>query len=377
MSTDHLPPVHHHEGLVSKTAHEIEHRYQNGENLQSVLHDEIHHLRTAEIKSGHSGRADFKHDLKQLDSKLHADHILPHLHIHSAGRHIGEVDVAGHKADHAGKGPPRAEHPSLQHSAKAGGRTDSHSPPGREYKASALPAEIQSNHPVGNRVAEVPDENTVGKGAADAQSMPQLKQVINRAKAENRPLSLVQIGDSHIAGGLETPALANGLSSRLGVPVNYAEDGIRGAKASDALNNPNFFLKDLNKNTDLVVVSFGSNDSTSRAGKAYRDNYEKLIDQIKLKAPNASVVMVGPTDGAYSGKPNTELVGLNSVTAEQREAAATMPNSSYFDIRAKLGTIADMNGHGWMAKDNLHFTASGYQVIGDTIAQYISDKVGH
>jgi lysophospholipase L1-like esterase len=401
MSTEHFPPAHHNDGTVQKTAHEIEHRYQ------------IHRLRTSELKHGHSGIKDFKHDLKQLEGKLQADHILPHLHIDTTGKHIGAFTVKGeHHRLHDDKtyaGPESPQAPAKHRSEGPAAKAPKEIAPDKPTKdipsskttkdipSGKLTQDIPSAKPTQDIPAGKPTKNnskadswlpepspaTAGDSVAtqtpstpqNGQGLSQLKDAIDRAKTRNRPLKIVQIGDSHIEGGLETPALAKGLSDRLGIQVQYAEEGIHGAKASDAVANPGYFLRDINKNTDLVVVSFGSNDSTMQAGKAYRDNYERLLDQIKTKAPNASIVMVGPTDGAYSGKPQTELVGLDSVTAEQRQAAATVQNGSYFDIRAQLGSIKDMNANGWMAKDNLHFTASGYHKIGDEIAQYIQDRV--
>ncbi len=70
MSNNHFPLNNHHDGLVNKTAHDIEHRYSSGENLHSALTDEIHHLRSTEYTHGPLARKKFKHDLKELEHKL-------------------------------------------------------------------------------------------------------------------------------------------------------------------------------------------------------------------------------------------------------------------------------------------------------------------
>jgi len=414
MTNDHLPLTHHHDGQVNKTAHEIENRYSGGEKLHSVLTDEIHHLRSADYKHGHLDSQAFKHDLKALEHKLQEDHVLPKIHIHTSGKHIGSFETMGsakvssakdqhnersstrhaggtESADtvprHAGARestdiyPRHAGHPGAVKPEKkeagptgpsSGARSDT--APRRE----SPPADTVNPSPDFTDTRPAPAEPKADRTPTPASNGPglsHLKETIDRAKAEGRPINMVQIGDSHIEGGVETPALAQGLADKLGVNVNYDKDGIRNSKASDALNNPGFFLKDINKNTDLVVVSFGSNDSTTQAGAAYKQTYQHLIDEIKDKAPNASIVMVGPTDGAYSGRPQSELVGLDSVTAQQRAVASGVRNGSYFDIRARMGTIADMNGQHLMAKDNLHFTNGGYTVIGNDIADYIAEQV--
>ncbi|MBS1993487.1 MAG: hypothetical protein JSS86_07415 [Cyanobacteria bacterium SZAS LIN-2] len=331
MSREHFHSANSHDALVQNIAHEIERRYQHGENLPHVLKDEIHHLRNSEYSHGHFNRQSFKHDLKQLEHKLQADHILPHIHIHTSGKHAGSIE-----------------------SIVPAKPTEMPRPAGHDAIAGAV---NDAGRPTGNG------------------ELGQLKQDIDKARAAGKPINMVQIGDSHIAAGIETQALAQGLSNRFGVKVNYKADGINGAHTTDALANPGFFLKNLNKDTNLVVVSFGSNDADSVAGKAYHQNYEKLLSDIRTKAPNATLVMVGPTDGAYWKHPDKELVGLDSVTREQSAVAATIPHSGYFDIRAKLGTIAQMRSHAWMDDSNLHFTKEGYQVIGDSIAQFIENKV--
>ncbi|MBS2008850.1 MAG: hypothetical protein JST01_17500 [Cyanobacteria bacterium SZAS TMP-1] len=351
MSREHFHSANSHDALVQNIAHEIERRYQHGENLPHVLKDEIHHLRNSEYSHGHLNRQSFKHDLKQLEHKLQADHILPHIHIHTSGKHAGSIESIGRAPAHKPAPEAKPAHDLPVHvQAKP---TDMPRPAGHDAIAGAV---NDAGRPTGNG------------------ELGQLKQDIDKARAAGKPINMVQIGDSHIAAGIETQALAQGLSNRFGVKVNYKADGINGAHTTDALANPGFFLKDLNKDTNLVVVSFGSNDADAVAGKAYHQNYEKLLSDIRTKAPNATLVMVGPTDGAYWKHPDKELVGLDSVTREQSAVAATIPHSGYFDIRAKLGTIAQMRSHGWMDDSNLHFTKEGYQVIGDSIAQFIQAR---
>jgi lysophospholipase L1-like esterase len=402
MSTEHFNPANHHDNLVQHTAHDIEHRFQHGENLHHVLNDEIHQLRNHEYSHGHFSGQNFKHDLKKLEQKLQNDHILPHIHIHTSGKHAGSIDSIGsngqspaHKSDRHHVDGSKGDHPSR--SSHSLDKAERHAPgvAGEAPKASLKPhsdagaaGEVARPslrpHSDAGAAGEVARPQTKPHEAGDADvarpghtagaSLGKLKDAIDQARASGRPLNMVQIGDSHIAAGIETSALADGLSKRFGVKVDYKNDGINGAHSGDALTNPGFFLKDLNKDTNLVVVSFGSNDATVQAGSAYRHDYEKLLGDIRTRAPNATLVMVGPTDGAYWKDPNRELVGLDSVTREQRAAAATVPNSDYFDIRAKLGTIQQMRSHGWMDDSNLHFTPDGYHVIGDSIAKFIKDR---
>jgi len=201
----------------------------------------------------------------------------------------------------------------------------------------------------------------------DTKGSSSIAAVMERARATGKPLSIVQIGDSHIAAGTETPEIAARLGSS-----DQIHNGVVGARATDALKDPNTFMRGLNSGTDLVIVSFGSNDAdhhySSVSSQQYKDSYERMLAEVHRRAPNAAVLMVGPTDGALSGRPNTRLPGLDDVIAAQRDVASQTPYAEFFDIRARLGSMQAMRG---MAADRLHFTSSGYRIIGDAIAERI------
>ncbi len=190
-------------------------------------------------------------------------------------------------------------------------------------------------------------------------------------------MNIAQIGDSHIAPGTETAALAQKFAANQGLnagQVEYTSRGVVGKSASDAAAHPQEFLGKLNSHTDLVVVSFGSNEATKQVGNGYKNDYAHLIQQVRQRAPNASILMVGPTDGAYWNS-RRELPGLGSVTEAQRAVQARTPNSAYVDIRSLTGSMASMRSRGMLSNDNLHLTNAGYRVAGGIIADSISSTV--
>jgi lysophospholipase L1-like esterase len=204
-----------------------------------------------------------------------------------------------------------------------------------------------------------------------------LKSALERAKAGGRPLNIVQIGDSHVASGVQTTSLASRLAADAGLQpsqVQYTFTGARGKSASYANENSGQFLRHINKNTDLVVVSFGSNEAGQRAGAKFTNDYSSLIQKIRNNAPQAAIVMAGPTDGNFSGS-SRHLPYLDSVAQAQHEVAAQVPDSAYVNVGPQMGSVSSMRARGVMASDNLHLTAKGYQHLGSIIADNIEAEM--
>jgi lysophospholipase L1-like esterase len=60
------------------------------------------------------------------------------------------------------------------------------------------------------------------------------------------------------------------------------------------------------------------------------------------------------------------------VTREQESVAAHEPNSSYFDVAPRMGSVQSMRAQGLMLSDNLHLTPAGYKKLGAIIADGIA-----
>jgi lysophospholipase L1-like esterase len=190
-------------------------------------------------------------------------------------------------------------------------------------------------------------------------------------------LTITQIGDSHVASGTETPAIAAKLAADLGLrpdQVRFSSVGDVGKSASYAKEHPGEFMRNVNGNTDLVIVSFGSNEATKQQGTQYANDYAKLIGQIKARDPGAAIAMVGPTDGNFWNS-QKHLPGLASVNQAQESVAARVPNGSYFEVASRMGSVASMRAQGLMASDNLHLTPAGYRKLGTIIADDIASVV--
>lgn len=212
------------------------------------------------------------------------------------------------------------------------------------------------------------------------QALAQFQQAIERANNGGEPVRVLQYGDSHIVAGTEPKTIEDALKQL--APVEYSTQAKVGISANYPMTDPqNWLDKPIQQaNPDLVILSFGSNDAAGAVSKeAYMQTYQNLIDNIRQRAPNASILIVAPPDGdsiTGANKGNT-LPGLDTVVEAQREIAARN-GLDFFDLRASMGgagSIEDWHAKGLAAGDKLHFTAQGYQLIGNSVADHLKNSI--
>lgn len=229
--------------------------------------------------------------------------------------------------------------------------------------------------------SDVPPLKDVPSPTDSTTNLAHLQAAIDRANQGGRPLSVLQYGDSHIAAGTEPKTIENALKQV--APTEYATQAKVGISANYPLSNPKEWLdQPIQKaNPDLVILSFGSNDSAGNVDKnAYEQTYQKLIDNVRERAPNAAILIVGPSDGdsITGGNKGNTLPGLDNVVQAQKEVAAKN-GLDFFDLRASMGgagSIEDWHAKGLAGPDKLHFTTKGYEVIGQSIADHVKNELG-
>ena len=206
------------------------------------------------------------------------------------------------------------------------------------------------------------------------------KAAVERARNGGEPVRVLQYGDSHIAGGVEPRAIEAALDEI--APTDFTTKAKSGVSANYPLQHRQEWLDQpiAQANPDLIILSFGSNDSAGAVDKdAYVQNYQKLIDEVRQRAPNASILIVGPSDGnsiVGANKGNT-LPGLDAVVAAQKEVAA-QNGLEFFDLRESMGGPGSVNSwkeQGLAAGDGLHFTNRGYEMIGRSIGNHIKNGI--
>ena len=127
---------------------------------------------------------------------------------------------------------------------------------------------------------------------------------------------------------------------------------------------------------DLVVLAYGTNEAgDSLSMEAYADQLRRVIRRVQEVAPEASCLLVGPTDrpidqgrgrrrGPYVDRPRTARVNET-----QRQVSQEL-GCGYFDLIAFMGGpmsmvdwVAANPPHG--ARDHIHLTRHGYQRLAE------------
>jgi lysophospholipase L1-like esterase len=367
--------------------HEIENRLAHGHGLRVTVREGIDKLQRLDSSNAHGrpelNRHQFQRDLRALDHELHNKHLLPHLHIVSYGRYLGELVPDAQYVARKGPSHPRyRSHEPQPHTPHLAGFSQAEAGYQRPYRApariagwpAAVPGQpVQPGEPLQSGQppdVDPPQEGMTQAPDAAAGELTVLKSAIDRAKAGGRPLTIAQIGDSHVEAGTQTSALAERFAQDTGLrpgQLYFTWNSYRGGTASAADQRAAAMLKNINQNTDMVVVSFGSNEA---AGDALANQYAQLVSEIRERAPNAAIVMVGPTDGCYCNT-NQRIQGLDTIAAAQNSVAASVPNSTYINVGPQMGSVGYLRKNGLMQADNLHLTPDGYQRLGTIVADDI------
>ena len=156
--------------------------------------------------------------------------------------------------------------------------------------------------------------------------------------------------------------------------VTYETLGINGAQASIMLNWNDTTLKSNieRRNPALIVVAYGTNEAGRKdwtlAG--YRDMFLQLIARLREAAPAATILMVGPPDRfIHTRKGWTVMDSIDMIIQAQRQAAVSA-GCAFWDLRAKMGGKGSMQQWvqaGMAQHDYVHFTGTGYKVLGDAM----------
>lgn len=154
--------------------------------------------------------------------------------------------------------------------------------------------------------------------------------------------------------------------------------GIPGARARNQLLwNQTVFAEHLKRRDPaLVVLAYGTNESGDDDVPiaAYERRLHKVLDRVLKTVPEASCLLIGPSDrpirdkeaGTLEDRPRTRLL----IASQQKVAAAR--GCAFFDLLALMG--GPMSMPRWVAAkprlgapDHVHFTARGYQKVGELL----------
>lgn len=155
--------------------------------------------------------------------------------------------------------------------------------------------------------------------------------------------------------------------------------GIPGTRAEYHLQTRENLLTDhiQRRDPDLVVLAYGTNESGDDDVpiEDYEARLVETVNRFKMAAPNASCLLVGPsdrplqaTDGSWGPRPRTAQV------IEVQRRVSVNAGCGFFDTVAFMGgemAMLEWIDQGLGSSDHVHFTVKGYELMGQTLLNTI------
>lgn len=157
--------------------------------------------------------------------------------------------------------------------------------------------------------------------------------------------------------------------------VTYETLGINGAEASIILNwNEETLRSNIERrNPALIVLAYGTNEAGRKDWtlENYREMYSRLIQRLRMDAPTAAILVVGPADRTQKiRKAGWQTMEKIDVIAEAQRQAALANGCAFWDTQSKMGGKGSMLtwvAAGMAQADHVHFTGPGYRMLGDAV----------
>ena len=131
---------------------------------------------------------------------------------------------------------------------------------------------------------------------------------------------------------------------------------------------------------DLVIFGIGINDAaadTFTQEKFIRD-YDALIEVIHRISPDCALLFVTNNDSYKKVSRKKYEVNPNGLLAEEAFIELGRKHNGavwdFFDIMGGLKSMQKWQDEGIAQKDKVHFTSSGYMLIGDLLFNALMDR---
>ncbi|WP_298160928.1 GDSL-type esterase/lipase family protein [Brevundimonas sp.] len=204
------------------------------------------------------------------------------------------------------------------------------------------------------------------------------------AIGQRRPVTIVQFGDSHTAGGDITRSLLWRLQSRFqGVPIRLQAHGVVGATLNGMAGREELF-DDGEARPDLVIIAYGTNEGFDDLLDP--GTYERLlrsqIERVRETSPGTAILILGAPE-AMRGDGGGRCPGdtdhrwkapeMLSVVRDLQHRVAASTGVAFWDWRGRMGgdcsAFALTRGEApLMRGDHVHFTGPGGDWIGSLLA---------
>ncbi|NDV78300.1 LysM peptidoglycan-binding domain-containing protein [Dysgonomonas sp. 511] len=154
--------------------------------------------------------------------------------------------------------------------------------------------------------------------------------------------------------------------------VIYHSIGVNGAKITDYAKYPLFFKQLPILQPDLIILSFGTNESFGKISDSdYIFQLKQFVDEIKKLNKDAIVLVMTPPPSMFRrGRTNTYI-------SDYSIALMGLTYLPVWDLYTRMGGASGISAKGeyarMIARDKVHYTAGGYSAQGQLFASDFID----
>lgn len=157
--------------------------------------------------------------------------------------------------------------------------------------------------------------------------------------------------------------------------------GNNGATFGDYLGVDGFASELSALDPHLIIIALGTNEAFNRiTPEEVVDNARNLIANIRAKMPSAKILLVGPAQcyKRYYRRGRARGLTINTRAATMAKAIRTFAEESgipYYNMYAVAGNASTQKNEGLLGRDGVHYTAKGYRVMGNLLADALLEKL--
>ena len=163
--------------------------------------------------------------------------------------------------------------------------------------------------------------------------------------------------------------------------ISYYSTGINGAAVPTWLRCPDLGRDLALVSPDLVVFAIGVNDAAVPYGQfdaeAFKAGYRRIISMVENVSPGCAYIFVTNNDTYYKVSRRVKKPNRNAPLVQKAftELAEEYGGAVWdvFDFMGGLDSSTRWRDAGLMTKDLIHFTRTGYELLGDMLYNALID----
>ena len=202
------------------------------------------------------------------------------------------------------------------------------------------------------------------------------KMRISRAGVCLDSIRVLHVGDSHIRGHFFTRSIERKLSSFF-PSIIYDDFGINGAVAKTFVR-PDRIETIKQRNPDLLILSFGTNESHNRMYNAHQHyaQLDELVSEIRKVLPDVPILLTTPP-GSFErrGRRNFRINPRTEKAVDLIKEYARDNQLAFWDMYSIVGgkkyACENWSRAALLRPDHIHYLPEGYELQADIFCEAI------